>query len=225
MKSSQPHRSLNMLTNTGGKKRIYIYLYKKNPHWSTVAMATPARAERLHKAMGVTVMWSSYTESVCVPQCWEPRQEVGSGKWDVEEVAAGPPGAAFWSRDQNWPADGRLAGQTPNPAQNRRSHPQSANHFSLLLLASLIWPCFALVTVRPICCLLALISQTASATAAATDVRFISCSICGCVISPLEKKKKSHCLSWSFPRTNLVVVAIKLEPKIQQTTKLSGLSL
>lgn len=231
----------SICSQTQGENIIYIFYIKKTPHWSTVAMATPARAERLHKAMDVTAMWSSYSESVCGPQCREPQQEAaqlgreGSWLWSTGHVGGS---AAFWSWDQRscwwrscWAVllngveltdpqltDPQLARPRAHPRTAVVLNPQWWTQTTESLFppspASLIWPCFILVTVLPICCLLALISQTASATAAVTAVRFISCSICGCVISPLKKKKPLSLLE--LPEDKLVVSAINPESQKQQ---------
>lgn len=137
-------------------------------------------------------MWSSYTESLFAAHSvwslsrkwlsWRKSPLVHRAPHFDKEIKHCADYGCVESFLRSWPADEPPADQSQNQPRTNTVifNPQTT-------FVSLIWPCFTLVTVLPICCLLALISQTASATAAA--VRFISCSICGCVISLLEKRE------------------------------------
>lgn len=194
-------------------------------------MATPTRAARLHKAIGVTAMWSSCGEFFCGPQRWEPQQEVaqpgrgGSCRWST--------GCRTWSWDQTlrwswicwallWKLTSRWTSSRPDPepAQSQRSHPQSMNHFSPY------FRCVANLALSHTCNSSANLMLTCSYLPDSQHNRRRHCEIQRLLYLWLCYQKKSHCLSWSFLRTNLVLFffAINLEPKIQQKAKLSGLS-
>lgn len=215
MKSSQPHCSLNMLTNTGGKRYIYI-LYKKTPlinrcHGNSSTSGAITQGHGCHCDVKL-LQWVCLRPTVSGASAgsgsagtWRKLALVHQARWCERRILIMRSKILLMTellsrpvercRTDGPPADGPPAGQTQSRPRTGAVvlNPQWWTETTEALFppspAWLIWPCFTLVTVLPICCLLALISQTASATAAATAVRFISCSICGCVISPLEKKK------------------------------------